>query len=546
MADGRLLAEPGAARALEGARAVVFLVGSYDGSGNYGDIAQYEAAAALVSALGPRVVPIAVVEDVYGLDHVHGYDGRGAGARGTVLAHFAAGTDPGSDDRIALALPPGVRAAAIYLYGGGYLNARWGERKLAMVDAVVDLLRLSGIRVGAPLASGQQIDAGWLDTLDADRTELLRSIRPFGVRDTESARALTELACSPVLTGDDAVGLLLGHMAPAPGAGRDGALRANVHISDWQWTTGDGDALLDFCAAVLDGLARPGGLRVQPVIAYDDRQTSEFPVVERFAAACRARGMDVTAFAEPLLLRPGTLDGELGHADLTLSCSYHVALTSLLLGVPAALVAENSYYAQKAGGLLEDFGLPPAFAPHPGQAPAEAAEQLLGALEDARASVAHGAERVAVRRLRAERDLLGALTDELVTALAETRAGAAASQVEPDAALELAQLQADHQALLRAELDARMRIAERDEQLGAERERVAEQLRLRQQTGRELAEAHRRAADLEQAVARAEAARHAAALHSVDLERRLADVVESRSWRLTSMARSAARRLRGS
>jgi hypothetical protein len=75
---------------------------------------------------------------------------------------------------------------------------------------------------------------------------------------------------------------------------------------------------------------------------------------------------------------------------------------------------------------------------------------------------------------------------------------------------------------------------------------VAEQLRLRQETGRELAEARRRASELEQEIARAEAARHAAALHSVDLERRLADVVESRSWRLTGLARSAARRFRRS
>ena len=170
----------------------MFLVGSYDGSGNYGDIAQFEAAAALVSALGPRVVPIAVVEDRYGVDHAPGYDGRGAGARGTVLARFAAGGPAGGEERSALTLPPGVRAAAIYLYGGGYLNARWGARKVAMVDAVVDLLRLSGIAPGAPLASGQQVEAGWLGSLDEDRMALLRSIRPFGVRDAESGRALAD------------------------------------------------------------------------------------------------------------------------------------------------------------------------------------------------------------------------------------------------------------------------------------------------------------------------------------------------------------------
>ena len=61
------------------------------------------------------------------------------------------------------------------------------------------------------------------------------------------------------------MGLLLPHMHPARAADRAGPLRANVHISDWQWTTGDGDALLDFCAAVLEALARRGrGSRSSP------------------------------------------------------------------------------------------------------------------------------------------------------------------------------------------------------------------------------------------------------------------------------------------
>ena len=267
---------------------------------------------------------------------------------------------------------------------------------------------------------------------------------------------------------------------------------------------------------------------------------------ERFAAACRARGIDVAVFAEPLLLRPGTLDGGLGdadiHAELLLPRRAHVAAARRPRGARGReqlLRAEGRRPAQ-------DFGLPPAFAPHPGQDPAQAAGALLGALEAARASVAQGAERVAVRRLRAERDLLGVLTNGLVTALAEARTGAPASQVEPDAALELARLQASHQALLRAELDARDRLTERDEQLGAERELVAEQLRLRQQTERELAAARERGAALAQALAVAEAARNEEAAGRADLEQRLADVVGSRSWRLTRVARSAARLLRRS
>ena len=44
-------------------------------------------------------------------------------------------------------------------------------------------------------------------------------------------------------------------------------------------------------------------------------------------------------------------------ARLTVSCSYHVAMTSLLAGIPTMLLAENRYYAQKAAGLRDLFGL---------------------------------------------------------------------------------------------------------------------------------------------------------------------------------------------
>jgi hypothetical protein len=39
------------------------------------------------------------------------------------------------------------------------------------------------------------------------------------------------------------------------------------------------------------------------------------------------------------------------------SCSYHVAFTSLLNGIPAVLLAQNDYYEQKASGLRHLFRL---------------------------------------------------------------------------------------------------------------------------------------------------------------------------------------------
>ena len=70
------------------------------------------------------------------------------------------------------------------------------------------------------------------------------------------------------------------------------------------------------------------------------------------------------------------LAAELGGADSTLSSSYHVALTSLLLGVPAILPRDNDYYDQKARGLLGDFDLPAKLSPRSTDDPVQVAAAL--------------------------------------------------------------------------------------------------------------------------------------------------------------------------
>ena len=60
-----LFASAETVQAVERARAAIVLVGSYDGSGNYGDIAQLAAALDLVGRLGPGVVALPVLERQY-------------------------------------------------------------------------------------------------------------------------------------------------------------------------------------------------------------------------------------------------------------------------------------------------------------------------------------------------------------------------------------------------------------------------------------------------------------------------------------------------
>jgi hypothetical protein len=144
----------------------------------------------------------------------------------------------------------------------------------------------------------------------------------------------------------------------------------------------------------------------QPLIAYRDPRVDEYPAAERLAAALAESGVEVR---EPLLLRPAGLSeaaATMGEASFTVACSYHVALTSLMLGLPTLPVSHNNFYEQKAVGLLDAFGQPEDYAIRPGADP-EACARLLAttALDpeaggSLRVRLAIDARRV--RRLRAD------------------------------------------------------------------------------------------------------------------------------------------------
>ena len=162
----------------------------------------------------------------------------------------------------------------------------------------------------------------------------------------------------------------------------------------------------------------------QPLIAYLDRRVDERAAIERLRAACGAAGVEIL---EPLLLRPSTLGAlapRIGEGSLTLSCSYHVALTSLMLGVPAVLLGDNPYYEQKAAGLAADFGLPPAFAPSARSDPAGSAREVSAlALDGAGAAalqreILAGGDRLRRRRAAGAAAVLSHLAAASLTAFA--------------------------------------------------------------------------------------------------------------------------------
>jgi polysaccharide pyruvyl transferase WcaK-like protein len=484
-----LFAAPETAAAIAAAESLAFLVGGYDGSGNFGDVLMLDAALELLAPLEPGLLVLPVLERRFAGHHPGIAEQMLHPPR--QLVYF----DPegcGEDDLVPIAAGPKLAAAVTYFYGGGYFNGLWGDRKLAMMraaEAVLAAVQPSAIcRVG----SGLQVEAAWLANLSSEDAELLRAFELLGTRDPRSGELLAGFGSAFVPeSGDDAVAAL-GRLRPAEPA-EGGPLQVSLHYAEHDWVTGEAQPLLDFYAELLTELGQRLGRPViaQPLVAYLDLRVDERPAAERLGTVLRGRSIEVL---KPIVLRPGGLGAaaaQIGKASFTVACSYHVALTSLMMGLPTLAVAHNPFYEQKARGLLDAFGQPDEFAIRPGADPEAYAKLLAATALDPEAG---GRLRVQIaldaRRMRRLRTVAEA---DLFTRIAATVTGideAAPQWVGAD-----------------ADLDRRVRAA-------GGRARAAE-----------------------------ERAAHNA-LHAANLEAQMAELTGSTSWRLTAPLRRLVRRMR--
>nr|MBA3867153.1 polysaccharide pyruvyl transferase family protein [Solirubrobacterales bacterium] len=376
-----LFATPATAEAIADSRAIVVLVGSYDGSGNFGDIAQLDACLERFEALAPDLLVLPVLERAQ--MRKHELVAEGMLHRPAHVLYFDPGGEPG-DGLVAVPAPDRLAFASCYLYGGGYLNPLWGGRKLAMSAAGESLL--GGASSVLRLSSGLQVDPDWVAGMaDCDR-RALRAFDLLGSRDPRSTAALAGLgsATAVIESGDDAIGAMPANRSSAPIPVTDGHLHVSLHFADHAWVTDDPERMLTFFPGFLSELGRVAGRPVtaHPLLAYVDESIDERPGLERLAAICHGRGIELT---EARILRPANLEDavpDLRRSALTLSCSYHVALTSLMYEVPAILIGDNDYYEQKAAGLLDSFGLPAEFRITAASDPRDSAERVAALVLD--------------------------------------------------------------------------------------------------------------------------------------------------------------------
>jgi Polysaccharide pyruvyl transferase len=340
-------------RRLRKARSAVLMVGSYDGSGNFGDVLQLAGAIQTVASLPGSPLPVAIIERGFHSRLLERYPEQLGGA---VYATYDGGTGPPPGRLVELA--PGIapEVSVLYLYGGGYLNHWWAGRKLALSEAAE---QLGG---GGPLplvASGQQVEETTIAAGGATH-ELISRAAWVGARDAGSLEALRanlpQGADRIVLSGDDALPLLdLGPAVPED--------LVNLHLNGGDWVSDEAEAMIGRVIAIVRRLGEASSrpLELQPVVAYEDDRVSEASLISEVLGRHRddLGQVGVTPITPLEVLADASHNGLAGfrRARLTVSCSYHVALTSLLAGIPTMLLAGNRYYEQKSAGLRDLFGL---------------------------------------------------------------------------------------------------------------------------------------------------------------------------------------------
>ncbi len=341
-------------RRLAKAKSALFLIGGYDGSGNYGDVLQLATALETANRLhGPLVV--VVVEREMLAHHSELARRYGQWLSGAAFAFFEDGEESAADGLEELPPDIGPAESALYIYGGGHLNGWWGARKAAHSAAAE---RLAG---GPPLpvvTSGLQVDEAAVES-GGPAHELLTRASWIGVRDRHSLELVRRHVPGGTgrlnLAGDDAVPFL--RAQPVPDA------VVNLHLNDGVWVSDEPEVTQEKIVALLCELGKAAGepLALQPVIAYEDPRVSERTLVSTLLEQQGDRLEEAGLVpVEPVDILEDAIGNGLARfarARLTVSCSYHATLTSLLVGIPAVLLAENDYYEQKAAGLRDLFQL---------------------------------------------------------------------------------------------------------------------------------------------------------------------------------------------
>jgi hypothetical protein len=339
----------------------IVCIGSDFGYGNFGDVLQHVTSLKAAKKAKKFVTVSVMAANAIGFKEFPACTRKNYGADAII---FVADYPLVLDDRTPqLELIDVIsNLAAIYLYGGGFLNNMWGDYVLGITE---HLLRLAP---GATyVVSGQQITAPYQHRV----VEHIKEFKPtlFGVRDELSQRLLREAGFNPDISFDDATEALLDLTQTLPLQRGNGLL---MHVNASDYTAHNGLELgLGYELQQLKA-SRWGQDGVTLFQAFRDPRHEVCDARETLKKLDVAFPFSDLRLIELVSLVYGGQSGDLTNpiiGDIGYSCSYHVALWLQLAGIPCWLRSSNPFYDQKSRALqvtqeLDSFLAEPRLADH--------------------------------------------------------------------------------------------------------------------------------------------------------------------------------------
>lgn len=332
---------------LESPTPKVFLVGSDFGYGNFGDILQLKGTIRLHHGIGSFTpVPVFAVEAISDPDFIS-YAKRVYGT--SCILFVSQKALDFSETGICLEEPLTFRSVELmHLYGGGFLNEKWGDYVLSVTEFLISVLKIPTYVI-----SGQQVDAIFSERAARHIT----AFKPLlvGVRDELSRQNLVSNGIDATYSFDDAYEELQ-EIAAGFDVDVTGGLLIHLNLSTYTGNSRQPDLLYDHLDRLAATKAAKGGLTV--INAFNDKRHFVIDTLSSIKEMEKRFPFDDYRVIDGCLLAysDNRYNKRLA-VSMAYSCSYHVTMFMHLLGVPCWLNSNNNYYSQKclALGIEQSF-----------------------------------------------------------------------------------------------------------------------------------------------------------------------------------------------
>ncbi len=352
-----LYIDPKSASVLASARHLVFLIGSFDGNHNAGDVLQLIGVLNHLRHFRKLVTPVILYEAAYS-DLLPSVISAHEEAFKDVVFLGRKREDDESEAVKGLSPLPHLAAAeplALYFYGGGYADEWRGDSKASLADEIVSWLQETGKNTNElpVLVTGVEAhSSAFLETSSLrpwfERASLLR------FRNRESAELASSFEHS-AYGCDDAMDTIVQSIGLANVARTKAeTYRLGIHLNIRYCS----DQSLPEYLAIIDqaaaAIAKNTGSSVSivPILAYEGKAVYESEHIPAISETVAVRGMQL----EPALdiSKGGNLDQLVGLNGI-ITTSYHLSMMGSIARIPTILCISSPYYQQELRGLREWF-----------------------------------------------------------------------------------------------------------------------------------------------------------------------------------------------